>query len=142
MAQIIAIFSTKGGVGRTFIATNLAVSLSQKLKGKKKVLLLDMDLDLPGDIAKLLNLKPTVALIDIFINSQNYSSGQLGGCTLRHLNSNLYFMPFILHAKDKIGFRLDEKLLSTILEDLGSEYEFIVVDSGRSFNKLLFFFLE
>ncbi len=31
MAQIISIFSTKGGVGRTFIATNLAVALAQGL---------------------------------------------------------------------------------------------------------------
>jgi len=141
MAQTISIFSTKGGVGKTFIATNLAVSFAQKLKGKK-VLLLDMDLDLPGDMAKLLNLKASVALIDIFMNSQNYSAAQLGECAVRYSNSNLYFIPFILHAKDRVGFRLDEKILSTILEDLHREYEVIVVDNGRSFNKLLFSFLE
>ncbi|MFH1640809.1 MAG: P-loop NTPase, partial [Candidatus Omnitrophota bacterium] len=70
MAQTISIFSTKGGVGRTFIATNLAVALAKKLKGKK-ILLLDMDLELPGDMTKLLNLKPTRGLSDLIPEWQN-----------------------------------------------------------------------
>jgi pilus assembly protein CpaE len=54
MAQTIAIFSPKGGVGRTFIATNLAASLAEKI-GKKRAILVDFDLKLPGDSTKLLD---------------------------------------------------------------------------------------
>jgi septum site-determining protein MinD len=140
MAQTISIFNTKGGVGRTFIATNIAVSLARRLKGKK-VLLLDMDLEPPGDMAKLLNLKPAVGLIDILRN-RTYSSGQLSECVLHHSTSGLYFLPFILQAKDKLKFYLDENNFRSILDYLGGEYEFIVADCGRAFNKLLFYFFE
>ena len=54
MAHTIAIFSPKGGAGRTFLATNLAASLARKT-GSGKVLLVDIDLQLPGDVSKLLN---------------------------------------------------------------------------------------
>lgn len=143
MAQIISIFSTKGGVGRTFIAANLAVSLAKKLKGKK-VLLLDMDLDLPGDMSRLLNLRPARALSSLFVegHKENYSPEELQEYILRHTASGLYFAPFTLHSRDILGLHLDDKFLSTLLSDLRQEYDFIVADNGRAFNKLLISFLE
>lgn len=52
-ACIIAVHSGKGGVGKTFVATNLAVSLA---KAGRRVGLLDADIDCPN-ILKSLNLK-------------------------------------------------------------------------------------
>ncbi len=143
MAQIISIFSTKGGVGRTFIATNLAVSLARKFKGKK-VLLLDMDLDLPGDMARLLNLKPTKALSNFFLKVQkeNYSPAELKEYILHHPASGIDFSPFILHPLEMRGVHLDDKFLSTVLNDLRREYDFIITDIGRTITKLLISFLE
>jgi len=143
MAQIISIFSTKGGVGRTFIATNLAVSLARKFKGKR-VLLLDMDLDLPGDMARLLNLKPTKALSSLFLegHKETYSPAELKEYILHHPTSGIYFSPFTLHTRDILGVHLDDKFLTTILNDLRQEYDFIIADNGRAFNKLLISFLE
>jgi len=143
MAQIISIFSTKGGVGRTFIATNLAVSLARKFKGKK-VLLLDMDLDLPGDMSRLLNLKPAKALSTLFLegHKEQYSPAELKEYILHHASSGLYFSAFTLHTRDILGVHLDDKFLTTILNDLRQEYDFIIADNGRAFNKLLISFLE
>jgi len=143
MAQIISIFSTKGGVGRTFIATNLAVALARKFKGKK-ILLLDMDLGLPGDMARLLNLKPAKALSSLFLegNKDRYSPIELKDYIIRHPASGLYFAPFTLHVRDVAGLHLDDKFFSTVLNDLRQEYDFIIADNGRAFNKLLISFLE
>jgi len=143
MAQIISIFSTKGGVGRTFIATNLAVSLAHKFKGKK-ILLLDMDLDLPGDMARLLNLKPSKALNTLFAgNDKNkYSPDELKDYVIHHTSSGLYFAPFTLHARDAVNVQIDDKLFSAVFDDLRREYDFIISDSGRVFNKLLVSYLE
>ncbi len=143
MAQSISIFSTKGGVGRTFIATNLAVSLARKFKGKK-VLLLDMDLDLPGDMARLLNLKPTKALSSFFVtgDKDKYSAAELKEYILFHAPSGLHFAPFMLHARDVLVFQLDDKFLSAVMNDLQQEYDFIIADNGRGFNKILVSFLE
>jgi pilus assembly protein CpaE len=53
--QIIALFSPKGGVGRTTIAVNLAVAAAAELG--KKVTLVDASFQF-GDVAVLLNLNP------------------------------------------------------------------------------------
>jgi pilus assembly protein CpaE len=53
--QVIAIFSPKGGAGRTTIATNLAVALHRETGGR--VCLVDANLQF-GDVGVLLNLNP------------------------------------------------------------------------------------
>ncbi|OEF99514.1 hypothetical protein BHF71_08835 [Vulcanibacillus modesticaldus] len=51
--KVITVFSGKGGVGKSLIATNLAVGLA---KLHKKVVIVDLDL-MFGDVASLFNLK-------------------------------------------------------------------------------------
>ncbi|HJX67410.1 MAG TPA: response regulator [Candidatus Limnocylindrales bacterium] len=53
--QVVAVFSPKGGVGRTTIAVNLAVAAASELG--KKVTLVDASFQF-GDVAVLLNLNP------------------------------------------------------------------------------------
>jgi pilus assembly protein CpaE len=53
--QVIAIFSPKGGAGRTTIATNLALALQKETGGR--VCLVDANLQF-GDVGVLLNLNP------------------------------------------------------------------------------------
>jgi pilus assembly protein CpaE len=53
--QVVAVFSPKGGVGRTTIAVNLAVAAASDLG--KKVTLVDASFQF-GDVAVLLNLNP------------------------------------------------------------------------------------
>jgi pilus assembly protein CpaE len=53
--RIVAVFSPKGGVGRTTIAVNLAVAMAQDLK--KKVVVVDASFQF-GDVGVLLNLNP------------------------------------------------------------------------------------
>ena len=53
--QVVAVFSPKGGVGRTTIAVNLAVAAASELG--KKVTLVDGSFQF-GDVAVLLNLNP------------------------------------------------------------------------------------
>lgn len=55
-SKIISIFSNKGGIGKTTIATNLAIELAKATKDK--VALIDLNLQL-GDISTFLGLNPT-----------------------------------------------------------------------------------
>jgi len=141
MAQVISIFSTKGGVGRTFIAANLAVALAVKLK-HKKVLLIDTDLQLPGNTAVLLNLKPKKPLINLIPDWQNgnYTPAHLQEYILHYHDVNVDFLPVILTVEQRLF--ADEKFLTRVLQDLSAEYEFIVCDSGGVFNKSLIAVLE
>ena len=56
MSKNIVLFSTKGGVGKTLIAANLAVTLAQDQR--KRVCLVDLDVQVPGDMARMLNVSP------------------------------------------------------------------------------------
>ena len=140
MNRIISIFSPKGGVGKTFISTNLAVSLSKKMEGKK-VLLVDMDLDLPGDIAKLLRLKPKKALVDISPEWEkgNYSPEQIKDYILPYSNE-LDFLPVILDPREKHYVKKD--FLAFALKSLKEKYEFIIADTGANINQRLISFFE
>jgi pilus assembly protein CpaE len=59
---VIAVLSSKGGVGKSTVALNLAIALKQL--GVKRVALADGDLFF-GDIAVLLNLKPERTIHDL-----------------------------------------------------------------------------
>ena len=60
--QVIAMFSPKGGSGRTTIATNLAIAIKQQTGAR--VALLDANLQF-GDVGVLLNLNPkTKSIVD------------------------------------------------------------------------------
>jgi len=142
MARIITVFSSKGGVGKTFVATNIAVTFGQKLGGKK-VLLLDMDMDFPGDAATLLDLKPSKALVELFSHwtSGMYSPTQFNECITHHYASGVDFASFYIQKDENTPSYLDEKFISTILSDLSKQYDYIITDSGRSYNKLFFSYL-
>jgi len=62
MGTIVAVTSSKGGVGKSIIAANLAVALKQS--GRGRVALIDGDLYF-GDLASLLNLKPDRTIHDL-----------------------------------------------------------------------------
>jgi pilus assembly protein CpaE len=57
-AQVHAIFSSKGGSGVSFLATNLALSL------RKRTLLIDLDLQ-KGDLDLYLGVSPSFSIVDV-----------------------------------------------------------------------------
>ncbi|HKZ50304.1 MAG TPA: response regulator, partial [Dehalococcoidia bacterium] len=63
----ITVFGAKGGIGKTTIATNLAVSLSRQVQ--QSVCLVDLDTRF-GDVALMLNLQPERTFADLFLNHQ------------------------------------------------------------------------
>lgn len=61
VARTVATFATKGGCGKSFVATNLATMLAERYPGE--VVLLDLDLQ-AGDAALMLQLSPERTLRD------------------------------------------------------------------------------
>ena len=61
-ASVLAVTRGKGGVGKTFVAANLAAALAQR---GERVLVLDADLGL-ANLDVVLNLLPKVTLHDVF----------------------------------------------------------------------------
>ncbi len=59
--QVITVFSTKGGAGKSVIASNLAVRLAKR--SNRPVVLVDADLQF-GDVAVMLKLAPQHTIVD------------------------------------------------------------------------------
>lgn len=65
--RVVTIFSPKGGVGKTVLATNLAISFATKTK--QQISLVDGDLQF-GDISVMLKLKPAYTIADLTNSSK------------------------------------------------------------------------
>src|SRR5438445_9848621 len=80
--KVITFFSPKGGVGRTTIATNLAVALHQMTE--KPVVLVDGSLPF-GDIAVILNMSPKAKTIADLVGSfENTDADVLESILVQH----------------------------------------------------------
>ena len=75
--QTIAVAGGKGGVGKSIVATNLAVAMGS---GDHDVLLVDGDLEL-GNIDSLLSLRPTHNLSDVFSGGRRLDEVVMQGPT-------------------------------------------------------------
>src|SRR6266851_601797 len=74
--RITSVFSTKGGLGVTTVATNLAVCLAERAPGR--TILIDLDTR-QSDVATFLNLRPTYSVVDALENPDRLDASFLQG---------------------------------------------------------------
>jgi len=133
MAKRIVVFSTKGGVGKTIVASNLAVSLSREMM--KRVLLADFDLQAPGDMAKIMDLAPPKAAVDLI----NYLKKDLQAQSLKKPEfllktpHNLDFLSGVTKPQQAIHF--DPTMIRDVFRLFDKDYDFIIADIGKNFSE-------
>ena len=88
VAKRIVVFSTKGGTGKTFVATNIAAGLAQ---AGKRVALVDLDLQL-GDAAIALGLVPQRTIYDLVQGYREFDMNLLEEFMSKHA-SGLSVLP-------------------------------------------------
>ena len=84
VSKVIAVFSPKGGVGKTTIAVNLALALTEK--GARRVCLVDLDLAF-GDVAITMQLFPTHSIEQAIGSEDSLDVEMLDGLLTRHQDS-------------------------------------------------------
>ncbi|MEK7308258.1 MAG: ATPase, T2SS/T4P/T4SS family, partial [Nitrospirota bacterium] len=130
MAKRTVIFSTKGGVGKTLVAANLAVSLAQ---AGKRVCVIDLDTQVVGDMAHVLGLVPQKCMADlmVFIKQQPQLTKKQDFIIKSKFN-NVEFLAGVLRPQQS-GYLYAEEL-PKIFDILDKDYDYIVVDAGKSFS--------
>lgn len=125
--RIISVFSTKGGLGVTTIATNIAVCLAER--APDKTILIDLDTRQSG-VATFLNLRPTYSVLDALENVDRLDESFLQGLVVRHA-SGLVVLP----APSRIERgQLGAEQIQAGLEIIRSHFDHVVLDLRHDFD--------
>ncbi len=128
-SKIITVFSTKGGVGKTTIASNLAVGIARS--SKKKVVLVDLDLQF-GDIAIMLNVSVKNTISDL-IKEINQLDRELADEYLVTHFSGVRVLP--APVKPEYAEYITASHIEKIIGALKESYHYIIIDTPASFHE-------
>ena len=122
--RVISVVSPKGGVGKTTVATNLAVGLART--ARHSTVLVDLDVQF-GDVGSALNLEPEYTLPDTLRGPASHDTMVLKTFLTLH-ETGLYVIcgPESPAAADSIT----GPEVSHLLQMLASEFQYVVVDTA------------
>src|SRR4051794_11900184 len=129
MSKVVAVFSPKGGVGKTTIAVNLALALTDK--GARRVCLVDLDLAF-GDVAITMQLFPTHSIEQAIGSENTLDTEMLDGLLTRHQDS---LMVLAAPPHPDTRERVTPLLVSRIIRTLRETFDYIVVDTAPAFDE-------
>ncbi|HYO43058.1 MAG TPA: AAA family ATPase [Candidatus Limnocylindrales bacterium] len=130
--RLVTVFSPKGGVGTTTVATNLALVVAEA--HPNKVLLIDLDLSF-GQVASHLNLQPKQTLLELTRDEAALHDADLFRTYAIHHASGLHILaapPSPSFAALVTGDHVDMTLARAL-----EAYEFVVVDAGTALDQRL-----
>jgi pilus assembly protein CpaE len=128
--SVIAVFGVKGGVGKTTLATNLAVALAQESSASVAL----VDLDVPfGDIALMLDLHPEQDVLDALDDAVLDDLERLQNMLVR-TQQGVHVLSSPL-APDDAG-ALDSRKVGRLLSRLAALHQFVLVDTPVGLTEL------
>jgi pilus assembly protein CpaE len=127
IGRIISVMGSKGGVGTTTVAVNLAVSLAER-KAEQSIALVDLNA-VVGEIPLFLAVKPSYHWGEIIQNIGRLDSAFLMNIMVRH-GSGLYVLP----SPSKLnGYPVaTPDTMQRVLNVLRDIFDFVVIDGGQS----------
>lgn len=128
--RVISVYSNKGGVGKTSIASNLALELAKITK--ENVALVDLNFQF-GDVTTFLDLQPSFNISHMLQNLDKLNEDYLLSTMERYKETSLYVLadpPYYSH-EDKIPVQE----ISRLFEVLRNAFSYVIVDTSSGFNK-------
>jgi pilus assembly protein CpaE len=125
--QIITIFGSKGGVGTTTVAVNLAVTLSLR-EESPSVALIDMN-TLFGEIPLFLEISPQFHWGEITRNMDRLDNSFLSNVLTRH-STGVNVLPSPAYLNGHI--RPTPEAISRLLELMKTMFDYVIIDGGQS----------
>jgi len=129
-ARITAVTSGKGGVGKTFLAANLAAALARR---GERVLVLDADLGL-ANLDVVLNLHPKITLHDVFTGKNELEDAILpapGGFSVLLAGSGLV-------EYSRLTPEVRDQLLA-VIEKVAPRFDRILLDTGAGISDVVLY---
>jgi pilus assembly protein CpaE len=125
--KVLTVFSAKGGCGKSFIASNLAVLLAQR--SGEQVALVDLDLEF-GDLAIMLQLFPARTIQDAAQNLDRLDADAMRGYLTPHRTKvGLLAAP----VEPGLAETISAESVHAIIRFLRQSYPYVVIDSPATF---------
>ncbi len=126
-SQVITVFSSKGGVGRTTVATNLAIKLAQK---KRKVAILDFDMEF-GEVASSMRIETRNTISELLQEQSSPNADTIRKYMSMHSSGvNVLPAPSSPEFAEHISSSQVEKIISV----LRVYYDYLIIDTSMGFN--------
>ncbi|MGH7366699.1 MAG: AAA family ATPase [Candidatus Rokuibacteriota bacterium] len=125
--RITSVFSPKGGLGVTTLATNLAVCLAERSSGS--TILIDLDTR-QSDIATFLNLRQTYSVLDALESLERLDESLLHGLLIKHA-SGLFVLPGPTRIERS---QISAEQVQAALEIIRSYFDHVVLDLRHDFD--------
>ena len=130
LGTVVAVFSPKGGVGRTTIAVNLAVASVTELN--KKVVLVDGSFQF-GDVAVLLNLDPKdKSMFELVSNLE--AGGDADAVETYTVTHSSGVRVILAPPSPEMADVITSTGVKRVVEALRQRYELVVIDCAAWFN--------
>lgn len=127
--KVVTVFSSKGGVGKTTLSTNVGVRLAHE---GKRTLLVDLDLSF-GDVAISLQLLPDQTIFDGLAMSGHLDEQGLASLVTTHVPSGLDVVCAPLDPGD--ADRVPAHMVSELIKVARGVYDYVVIDTPPSFTE-------
>ena len=135
--RIVTVFSPKGGVGTTMIATNIAVVAAGKRPDR--VVLVDLDLQF-GGVAPQLDIEPKQTLADVTRDSTAMKAAELlRGYAVKH-GTGLHVL--CAPPTPELSELVTPEIVKNLLATLTSGYDHVIVDAGSVLDERTMIALE
>jgi pilus assembly protein CpaE len=135
--RVITVFSTKGGAGKSVVASNLAILLARKTD--KPVVLVDADLQF-GDVAVMLKLTPQHTIVDAVGSMHRLDPQLMQSLLVKHDPSGVYVLPVPLEPA--FADQVSAGDLAKIVQMLQTFAGYVVIDTPAQFNDVVLNLLE
>ncbi len=127
--RVVTVFGPKGGVGRTTLASNLAVAAH--VRHRVPIALVDADLTF-GDAGILLGLQPAKDISDLAAHAADLDLDLMREILVRH-RSGIDVLP--APGRPEGAEKVSADLMRRALETLRRSYRLVVVDTGPNFSE-------
>ena len=137
IGQIITVVGSKGGIGTTTVAVNLAVNLARK-KSVQSVALIDMNM-MFGEIPLFLEIKPGYHWGEIIKNISRLDSTFLMNTLSKH-SSGVRILPSPGSLNGSASAA--PEMMGHLIGFMQKLFDFVVIDAGQSANEISLKILE
>jgi pilus assembly protein CpaE len=129
MSRVITVFGSKGGIGKTTIATNLAVKLAEN---RKKVALINLDLQF-GDVHTFLDIEPKDTISELVqeVYTPNIDS----------VRSYMVVHPSGVHVlcapkSPEYAEVVSPEKIQSLLSLIRTYYDYVIIDTASTFSDI------